>query len=552
MRKTIFQTICIAVAAAVVISILSITVRTALQQYRDAIAFQNQIESKGFNVHRLLGKKLDDAFEFTLVCISDQDRMLAFYDIYADHRLQINFQDRPIRRGWSSFTFQVPLEKTRGIHIAGLYFLPSDPGQRTGTQDYLFFRLDTVGKPWTESVIGRKPLSQDGFKGPLESVPSYDPSVYTNTEVDLKGYDLNALDLAGRAEDLLHSDFDSSTRWPKALPDTFDPATIMELGKNPGLGLRDLHRQGITGKGISIAIIDQALLVDHVEYRDRLACYEELHCFSPRAQMHGPAVASIAVGKTVGVAPEATLYYIAETHLSSRGHGETIWEMSWLARAIDRVLEINRDLPEERRIRVISMSVGWDWLFQQGYLDVQRSVEKAKQENIFVVSSSLFETYGFRFHGLGRHPLADPDTVASYRPGLWWADNFYKHMHTQNFKRKRLNPTLMVPMDSRCIAAPTGERDYVFYRDGGWSWSIPYIAGLYVLACQVKPDITPDIFWETALETGDYTTFDHEGKRYTLENIVNPVNLIESLRAATPAQNDDGQDVGSSSHKREE
>ena len=30
----------------------------------------------------------------------------------------------------------------------------------------------------------------------------------------------------------------------------------------------------------------------------------------PDAQMHGPAVSSIAVGKTVGVAPEADLYYI--------------------------------------------------------------------------------------------------------------------------------------------------------------------------------------------------------------------------------------------------
>ena len=29
--------------------------------------------------------------------------------------------------------------------------------------------------------------------------------------------------------------------------------------------------------------------------------------------------------------------------------------------------------------------------------------------------------------------------------------------------------------------------EYVFYREGGWSWSIPYIAGVYALAAQVKP-----------------------------------------------------------------
>jgi subtilisin family serine protease len=91
----------------------------------------------------------------------------------------------------------------------------------------------------------------------------------------------------------------------------------MELGKNPGFDLDKLHSSGITGKGVSIAIIDQALLVDHEEYKDNLKMYEEIHWPSDKndqAQMHGSAVTSIAVGKTVGVAPGADLYYIAEQH----------------------------------------------------------------------------------------------------------------------------------------------------------------------------------------------------------------------------------------------
>jgi len=31
------------------------------------------------------------------------------------------------------------------------------------------------------------------------------------------------------------------------LPDGFDPQMIMELGENPGLGMRELHKRGITG-----------------------------------------------------------------------------------------------------------------------------------------------------------------------------------------------------------------------------------------------------------------------------------------------------------------
>lgn len=79
----------------------------------------------------------------------------------------------------------------------------------------------------------------------------------------------------------------------------------MELGKNPGLEIRELHKLGITGKGIGIGVIDQALLVDHVEYKEQLKLYEEIHSIDENAVMHGPADgASIAVGKSVGVAPK--------------------------------------------------------------------------------------------------------------------------------------------------------------------------------------------------------------------------------------------------------
>ena len=112
---------------------------------------------------------------------------------------------------------------------------------------------------------------------------------------------------------LLYADFDSKTQWPASdkLPTDFDRQKIMEISKDPGLGIRKLHDQGITGNGVGIAIIDQTLLVDHIEYKDRIRIYEEAEDITGgwlETQMHGPAVASIAVGKTVGVAPDADLY----------------------------------------------------------------------------------------------------------------------------------------------------------------------------------------------------------------------------------------------------
>jgi hypothetical protein len=48
--------------------------------------------------------------------------------------------------------------------------------------------------------------------------------------------------------------YDGATNWPANVASLTNE--IMEEGKNPGLGIRSLHSQGITGKGISVAIID--------------------------------------------------------------------------------------------------------------------------------------------------------------------------------------------------------------------------------------------------------------------------------------------------------
>ncbi|MCP4644339.1 MAG: hypothetical protein GY851_28105 [bacterium] len=142
---------------------------------------------------------------------------------------------------------------------------------------------------------------------------------------------------------------------------------------------------------------------------------------------------------------------------------------------------------------------------------------------MLVVSSSVELSHGFRFHGLGRHPLSDPDTAESYEPGLWWAGRFYGG--------EGVSDRLLVPMDSRTVASPTGDNEYVFYRSGGWSWSIPYIAGLYALAVQVDPDVTPDRFWRLAMSTGRTVTVVRDGKEHSLGPIVDPVALVEALGA---------------------
>ena len=352
----------------------------------------------------------------------------------------------------------------------------------------------------------------------LKKLPKRPKSI--DPVIDIRSYDLRHLSLKDRLSDLMYAEFDTDTKWPKELPNAFNPALIMEMGKNPGLNIRSLHKKGITGKGIGIAIIDTGL-IENKEYNKRIKIYDLIHSIKA-PQMHSSAVSSIAVGQTTGVAPEADLYFISCIF----GTFLPFWfdaDYNILANAVDRIIEINKVLPTDNKIRVISISKGWRD-YEKGAKNLNKAVERAKKENIFVVSCSLERTYGFYFHGLGREPLKDPDKSESYEPGLWWSEIFFKT------GAKFDHDTLLVPMDSRTIASPVDKDAYLFSRSGGWSWAVPYIASVYALACQVNPGITPDVFWREALKTGDTIQLKHENKSYSFGKIINPVKLMENIK----------------------
>lgn len=377
--------------------------------------------------------------------------------------------------------------------------------------------------------IVRKPGPMIFNRKPLTVLPPYDPQKSDAFAVDLRGADCSQLKPEEMPlQSLLHSTFDSKTKWPdmRAMTEAFHPETVLRLGINPGLNVRELHKKGITGRGVGIGIIDQTLLVDHQEYRDRLKLYEEIHNSTQPAfaMMHGPAVASIAVGKSVGVAPESDLYYIAETHGTYSKEGRFEWDFTWVAKSIDRLLEINKTLPADKKIRVISISVGWS-KGQNGYDEVNAAVKRADADRVFVISTAIQETHGLFFHGLGRDPNKNPDLNASYTAGSWWARRFFSGEQPIDAAKY-----VLVPMDSRSTASPTGPEDYVFYAGGGWSWSVPYIAGVYALACQADSTMTPTRFWELAVKTGDTISVDHDGVQWPLGSIVNPNALMDKLR----------------------
>lgn len=357
------------------------------------------------------------------------------------------------------------------------------------------------------TTIERHPYTADYTMmfGKLDKLPEKSDFGY-----DIRSTDLSESDLSNEYNKLIQATFDSKTIWPDKLPVDINPEKIMEQYKNPGLNIRSLHEKGITGKGVGIAIIDQPLLVDHIEYKDQLKYYSERDTVNTQdASMHGAAVASIAVGKSVGVAPEADLYYIADDFFRIKD------DYSLLAESINKLIDINKSLSSENKIRVISISWGYDVEDAKGSEELNMAYTRAEDEGILVITTSLFMREDMEFFGLDKIPLSDPDDFNSYTKILYGKNN--------------MNYNISVPMNYRCTSSPTGVEDYVVYREGGKSWATPYVAGLYALACQVKPDITYEEFWKLASTTSRTSEGIYRGENYEASYIVDPVALIKKL-----------------------
>lgn len=372
--------------------------------------------------------------------------------------------------------------------------------------------------------IDRHPPASAWKQGKLQRLPHYDPKAENPFQIDLRSADLSLLDLRMERHTLQYAIFDSQTIWPPddRMPAGFDWNQMMETGKNPGLGIRSLHEQGITGQGVSIAIIDMPLLIEHVEYAGRIMHYEEDDLFSDQAAaMHGPAVTSLAVGETTGAAPGANVFFFA-VNVIDPGSITSEFKRNFhsMAQTIRDVIDLNRKLPDDLKIRVISISNGWN-PDEIGYEDICAAVEEASAAGILVVSGRMSLTYGVQLYWLGRLPDADPDDFDSY--GLC---ELCTDVSPEDFSAAE---RILIPMDSRTIASFTGVEDYAFFRLGGGSWTMPYFAGVYALVCQVDSSITPDEFLDLTWETGRVLEVGEGEHAFVLGRIIDPVALIEAV-----------------------
>jgi serine protease AprX len=320
------------------------------------------------------------------------------------------------------------------------------------------------------------------------------------TKIDLfwglSNVSLVKLDLRDQMNFLNSMTFDTLTEWPpeNKLPQGFRPNEFIANAKNPGLGIRSLHKKGIDGTGVGIAIIDQPLLLGHKEYTACITRYDETGLKDLSPQMHGSPVASVAVGKNLGIAPGASLSYFAVP----------MWErdnMPYIT-ALKKILEWNTILPEQEKIRAVSLSTGMFPDYPH-YEEWKETLTQMDSNGILVVTCDpAMLDYGI----LSLLPGENPDKFESYIPGIYVSEE----------------DVIRVPGANKTVASHRENDVYTFDRRGGMSWGAPYIAGLAVLAFQVDPQILPKEIIRLLIET---TVKTDSGP------IVNPVGFIEKVSA---------------------
>lgn len=267
---------------------------------------------------------------------------------------------------------------------------------------------------------------------------------------------------------------------------------IMEDGKNPGLGVRGLHEQGITGEGVNVAVIDSPLFQDHPEYKDRIAAYYDSGCDpDDYGAMHGPTVLSILAGETLGVAPGAKVYFAATPS------GKM--DAAYFADCLYWIIEQNETLPEGEKIRVVSVSAGPEaWGDGEGFkngLEWFLAVSAAKKAGILVIDCRSSET---GFVQASYCPEGYSDDAHKYIPGYpgpdWDAD----------YASDRWEKFIFAPASHRTAAQEYMEGNYLYtyFGTGAQSWAVPYVAGVLALGWQVNPDLDgqamKDLLFESA------------------------------------------------------
>lgn len=283
--------------------------------------------------------------------------------------------------------------------------------------------------------------------------------------------------------------FNNNITWPDQVS-AQTAEEILSKGKNPGLGVRDLHSQGINGEGITVAIIDQNLILDHPEFKGKVIKYFDTgtKMAETEGSMHAPAVTSLLVGEEIGTAPGAKVYFAAAPSWTL--------DAQYQADALNWIIDENEKLAAGEKIRVVSISAapsGEGSPFTKNNDAWDEAYQRATDAGILVLDCTSKQ-------GLTSPCILDltnPEDVSKCIPGFPGQSVTIIQDH------------LYIPTSHRTTAEEynAGTPSYQYTGVGGLSWSIPYLSGVLAMGWQLNPELSNekiiDLVFQSAYVNND-------------------------------------------------
>lgn len=268
--------------------------------------------------------------------------------------------------------------------------------------------------------------------------------------------------------------------------------------------LKSIHDQGITGKGVTIAVLDGAVNTNIPELKganiqDRMPCIKDS---APENMAHGTTVAQILVSPEFGVAPDATLYtYTLPLH----GDASNCTLSGWTGEAVnDTPLLIEQAINDGADIITISSN------FDDDSIDLRWAMARALAEGVIVVAA------------MGNETTENPDDALARWRGICGIGATMPNgtlTEYTNWGNGLLTTALGTVLTRDMSTGRVEEAD-------GTSFATPIIAGFLALGRQhFDEDVSPEQMLQALAATGK------SGRGWNKYTGYGPVDPIAFLRS---------------------
>ena len=268
--------------------------------------------------------------------------------------------------------------------------------------------------------------------------------------------------------------------------------------------LKSIHDQGITGKGVTIAVLDGAVNTNIPELKganiqDRMPCIKDS---APENMAHGTTVAQILVSPEFGVAPDATLNtYTLPLH----GDASNCTLSGWTGEAVnDTPLLIEQAINDGADIITISSN------FDDDSIDLRWAMARALAEGVIVVAA------------MGNETTENPDDALARWRGICGIGATMPNgtlTEYTNWGNGLLTTALGTVLTRDVSTGRVEEAD-------GTSFATPIIAGFLALGRQhFDEDVSPEQMLQALAATGK------SGRGWNKYTGYGPVDPIAFLRS---------------------